>query len=135
MKRRMFFSIIFFLLLLIFITPAIAQQDQMDQQMAGETKVVDGISGRFKVTPSMNMLDLYLTDKKTNKVITQAKARVNVISPDGIKIEKELAGMKMGEVYSFMNNLDMSMKGKYKFDITVESGKKKVTFPFAYEVK
>ena len=134
--RRISFSIIFFLLFLIFITPAMAQKDhKMEHQMEGETKVVDGIKGRFKVQPSMGMLDLYLTDEKTDKVITQAKVRVAVISPDGRKIEKDLPGMKMGELFSFMNTLDMSMKGKYSFNIRVDVEKKRLNFPFSYEVK
>lgn len=136
MKRRISFSIIFFLLFLIFITPAMAQKDhKMKHQMEGETKVVDGIKGRFKVQPSMGMFDLYLTDEKTDKVITQAKVRVAVTMPHGKKIEKDLSGMKMGEVFSFMNTLDMSMKGKYIFDITADVDKNRLTFPFSYEVK
>ena len=44
-------------------------------------------------------------------------------------------GIKMGVEFSFMNTADLSLKGKYSFDVSAEVGKKKVTFPFAYEVK
>ena len=44
-------------------------------------------------------------------------------------------GMKMGGAFSFMNSADLSLKGKYTFDVSAEVEKKTVTFPFTYEVK
>ena len=44
-------------------------------------------------------------------------------------------GMKMGAEFSFMNSADLSLKGKYTFDVTAEIGKKKVALPYTYEVK
>ncbi len=136
MKRGLYLGISCFLMLLFIIPPAVAQMDhKMGQQTEGETKVVDGIKGRFKVTPSMHMLDLYLADAATDKVITGAKVKVAITMPDGKKAEKEFSGMKMGEVFSYMNTTDLSLKGKYSFDITAEVGNKKPTFSFTYEVK
>ena len=121
-------------------TPAGAQMgSQTDhktaQQMEGEVKSADGIKGRLKITPSKSMLDLYLTDAATDKPITKAKVRAVITMPDGKKVEKDLMGMKMGGEFSFMNSADLSLKGKYTFDVTAEIGKKKVTFPFTYEVR
>lgn len=101
----------------------------------GETKVVDGIKATFKVTPSMSMVDIVLSDAKTGKEITKAKVTGVVTNPDGTTQTKELVGGKMGEQYSFMNTVDLSRKGKYSLDIRVEVDKKKVSFNFGYEVK
>lgn len=60
------YAFITFLLLLAMISPAAAQMNhKMDHQAEGETKIVDGIKGRLKVTPAMSMFDLYLADAKT----------------------------------------------------------------------
>lgn len=112
--------------------------------LSNESRVVDGIKATLKVTASQNMIDLILSDAKTGKSITNAKVSAFMKGPDGKVLEKELMGMKMGEEFSFMNTLDMSRKGSYSFDITVEVEKKlapegfnqgKVKFNFVYEVK
>lgn len=145
MKRVLYSSITFLLLLLVVISPATAQMNnKMGHQTEGETKVVDGIKGRLKVTPAMSMFDLYLTDAKTGEVIIQAKVKATTTMPDGKKVEKELPGMKMGETFSYMNTMDLSLKGVYTFDITAEVkkeiakkdfDKERVTFSFTYEVR
>ena len=117
-------------------TPAAAQTDHKTaQQMEGEVKSADGIKGRLKITPSKSMLDLYLTDAATDKPVTKAKVRAVITMPDGKKAEKDLMGMKMGGEFSFMNSADLSLKGKYTLEVTAQVGKKKVTFPYTYEVK
>lgn len=100
-----------------------------------EPKIADGIKAVFKVTPSQNMVDLLLTDTKTDKAITDAKVSAKIKGPDGKIQEKELMGMKMGDVFSYMNTMDMAKKGGYSFDILVEVGKKKTKFNFVYEVR
>ena len=106
-------------------TPAAAQTDHKTaQQMEGEVKSANGIKGRLKITPSKSMLDLYLTDAATDKSITKAKVRAVITMPDGKKVENDLMGMKMGAEFSFMNTADLSLKGKYTFDVSAEVGKK-----------
>lgn len=100
-----------------------------------ETKVADGIKATLNVVTSSNMVDLMLISSKTGKVITDAKVFTKIKGPDGMVQEKDLLGMQMGEVFSYMNNVDMAKKGSYSFDISVEIGKKKVKFNFVYEVK
>lgn len=101
----------------------------------GETKTTDGVKAALVVTASKNMADIVLTDAKTGKAILSAKVFAKIKGPDGKVQEKELLGMKMGEVFSYMNTLDMAKKGSYSFDITVEMEKKKVKLDFVYEVK
>lgn len=145
MRRTAYLGISYLLFLLFIASPAIAQMGhKMEHPMEGETKVVDGIKGRLKVAPAMSMLDLYLTDAGTDEVITQAKVKATITMPDGKKAEKDFPGMKMGESFSFMNSVDLSLKGLYTFDITAEVKKKigkkdfdekRVNFSFSYEVR
>ncbi|MBI3752594.1 MAG: hypothetical protein HY266_00925 [Deltaproteobacteria bacterium] len=100
-----------------------------------ETKMAEGIKATLNVVTSSNMVDLMLISSKTGKVITDAKVFTKIKGPDGKVQEKDLLGMQMGEVFSYMNNVDMAKKGSYSFDISVEIGKKKVKFNFVYEVK
>lgn len=97
-------------------------------------KTSGGIKAVLKVDPAKSMVDLYLSDSKTRKEIKDAKVKVTITLPNGEKVEKELMGMKMGESFSFMNSLDMSRKGIYIFDITVEVGKATHKFNFHYGV-
>ncbi len=92
------------------------------------------IKATLKADPKNSMVDLYLMDTDTRSEITAAKVKAVITTPKG-KVEKELMGMKMGEAYSFMNSLDMSAKGRYDFDIYVDTGKKKTKFGFSHEVK
>ncbi len=97
-------------------------------------KTSGGIKAVLKVDPAKSMVDLYLSDSKTQKEITGAKAKATITLPNGEKVEKELMGMKMGDSFSFMNTLDMSRKGSYIFDITVELGKTTHKFNYHYDV-
>lgn len=102
---------------------------------AGESKIEQGIKATLKVTLSKNMLDLILEDAKTGKAITEADVNAKVQMPDGSLIEKKLTGMKMGEMFSFMNSLDMHLKGTYRFDVFIKTGGKDVQFNFQYDNK
>ena len=52
MKKIGCFVFSYILLLLFIISPAVAQMDhKMGQQVGEETKVVEGVKGRLKVTP------------------------------------------------------------------------------------
>ncbi len=106
----------------------LAEADEM-------TKSANGIKATFKINASKNMVDLYLLDQGASRPIADSKAVASITDPDGRKGKKELMGMKMGDAVSYMSTLDMSKKGRYIFDITAESGKKKARFHFTYEVK
>lgn len=99
-------------------------------------KTSGGIKAVLNVDPAKSMVDLYLSDSKTQKELTGANAKVKatIILPKGEKVEKELIGMKMGDSFSFMNSLDMSRKGSYIFDINVEMGKTTHKFNFHYDI-
>src|SRR3990172_111538 len=84
----------------------------------GDTVTVDGVKAAFKLSQSMNMIDIVLSDAKTGKIITKAKVMGVVTNPDSTQQKKELVGMKMGGDYSFGNTLDLSQKGVYKLDAT-----------------
>ncbi len=102
---------------------------------AGESQIEKGIKATLKVTLSKNMFDLILEDAKTGKAITEADVNAKVQMPDGSLIEKKLTGMKMGEMFSFMNSLDMHLKGTYRFEVFVKGGGKDVQFNFQYDNK
>ena len=102
---------------------------------AGESKVEKGIKATLKVTPSKNMVDLIIEDVKTGRTITEANVNAKIQLPDGSHVEKKLTRMKMGEVFSFMNSLDMRQKGTYHFEIFVKSGDKDIRFNFEHYVK
>jgi len=102
---------------------------------AGESKIEKGIKATLKVTPSKNMVDLILEDAKTGKAITEADVNAKVQMPDGSHTEKKLTGMKMGEIFSFMNSLDMHAKGTYRLDISVRTGNRDIQFNFQYDNK
>ncbi|MBI5468364.1 MAG: hypothetical protein HY891_04450 [Deltaproteobacteria bacterium] len=97
-------------------------------------KTSGGIKAVLNVDPAKSMVDLYLSDSKTQKEISGAKVKAAITLPNGEKVEKELMGMKMGDSFSFMNTLDMSRKGSYIFDITVDLGKTTHKFNFHYDV-
>ena len=102
---------------------------------AGESKIEKGIKATLKVTPSKNMIDLILEDAKTEKPITNADVNAKIQLPDDNHVEKKLAGMKMEDKYSFMNSLDMHLKGTYRFEVFVKGGGKDVQFNFQYDNK
>ena len=118
------------LVMMLSVFPGInlAEADEM-------TNSANGIKATLKINAPKSMIDLYLFDQATLRPIADLKAVASITYPDGRKGEKELMGMKMGEAVSYMNTLDMSQKGRYIFDITVESGKRKAKFHFACDVK
>ncbi|MBI5454704.1 MAG: hypothetical protein HY956_08760 [Deltaproteobacteria bacterium] len=93
-----------------------------------------GIEATLKVAPEKSMVDLFLKDySKALKQIKSAKVKAAVKTPDGKTIEKELIGMEMEGVFSYMNSLDLSKKGGYIFDIAVDVDGVKRGFSFRYE--
>lgn len=116
-----------FLVALPLTSPAGAGADDM-------TKTKNGIKAALNLDPSKSMVDLYLTDNKTKQTLKEAKVRATVVLPDGSVVEKELMGMMMGPVFSFMNTLDMSLNGRYSFDINVETGNTKAVFKFTADI-
>lgn len=119
----------------LFFCSQIALAHMKHDMPAGESKVSEGIKATLIVAPSKGMVDLVLVGAKDGKTVTAAKVAAQIKGPDGNVQNKDLLGMKMGEVFSYMNTLDMSKKGSYSFDISVEIGKKKVKFDFVYEVR
>src|SRR3990167_4035415 len=101
----------------------------------GVSKIEKGIKATIKVTPSKNMVDLILEDAKTGKAITEADVNAKVQMPDDTHVDKKLIGMKMEDKYSFMNSLDMHIKGTYRFEVFVKGGGKDVQFNFQYDNK
>lgn len=98
------------------------------------TDVEKGIKATLKVDASKSMVDLFLNEEASGKPILEAKVKAKVTTPEGKKVEKDLVGMKMGGVFSYMNMLDMSGKGRYIFDIKVEADKKSALFNFSLEI-
>src|SRR3989337_2848258 len=94
------------------------------------SKVEKGIRATLKVTPSKNMVDLLLEDAKTGKSITEADVNAKIQLPGDSHVEKQLIGMKMGDIFSFMSSLDMSRKGLYHFEIFVRAADKDIKFYF-----
>ena len=101
----------------------------------GVSKIEKGIKATLKVTPSKNMVDLILEDAKTGKPITKADVNAKIQLPDDSHVEKKLIGMKMGDIFSFMNTLDMSRKGTYYFEFFVRSANKDIKFNFEHHIK
>ena len=99
----------------------------------GVSRVKDGIKATLKLSP--RMVDLLLVDATTGRTLTDAKVKAVIILPDGAKVEKDLIGMKMGDVFSYMNSLDTSRKGTYRFDIVTTIEGRKISFDFDHELK
>ena len=88
----------------------------------------------LRVTPEKSMVDLFLNDySRAFQPIKGAKVRAAIRTPDGKTLEKDLIGMEMEGVFSYMNSLDLSKKGGYIFDITVDVDRVKRGFSFRYE--
>lgn len=117
------------LLILFLISPVMANGWESPEKKSGNVKAV------LKIDPEKSMVDLYLNDAASNRPITGALVKAVIKTPDGKKIEKELMGMRMGEAFSYMNTLEMSKKGSYTFEITVDYGGTKVRFSFFYDAK
>lgn len=135
MNRLRVMIAIIFLGIFVFCRPYACLAQMEGKMPDGESKVADNIKATLIVTPSKNMVDLLLVNAKTGKTITNAKVFAMIKGPGGKVEEKELLGMQMKEVFSYMNMLDLSLKGSYSFKITVEAGKKKIKLDFVYEVK
>ncbi len=97
------------------------------------SSVKDGVKATLMLSP--NMVDLLLADAGTGRTLRGAKVKAVITLPDGQKIEKELLGMKMGDVFSYMNSLDTSHKGRYHFAIVVAIDGKQIKFDFSYQMK
>lgn len=130
-----------FLGLLLSAMPAFAGMDHGSHdhgnavQVTAGTSTESGIKATLKVNQSSSMVDLYLAEEKTGAPVTSGKVFAKIKLPNGKIVEKELMGMKMGQEYSFMNSLDLSLKGKYSFDITVVAGSTRARFDFMYTAK
>lgn len=98
----------------------------------GMTRSVSGLTATLKADPEKSMVDLFLVEASSKKPITDAKVKAVITTPGG-KVEKELVGMKMDGVFSFMNTLDMSKKGVYSFDVQIKRGSRSASFQFTYE--
>lgn len=120
-------AILFFMMISIglAVSPALA---------ATSADTEKNIKGVLKTDPAKKMIDLFLSELPSGKEIIDAKVRATITYPDGKKVEKDLIGMKMGEVYSFMNSLDMSRPGRYSFDISIESSGKSIKLEFTQNI-
>lgn len=118
-------------LLFIFISFGLALSPALAATSADTEKNVKGV---LRTDPAKKMVDLFLSELPSGKKIIDAKVTASITYPDGTKVEKELIGMKMGEVYSFMNSLDMSKPGRYSFDISIQSSDKSVKLEFTQNI-
>jgi len=119
------------LMLLVFslgLWPSIAQAET-SVKTSGKVKAV------LKTDRAKKMVDLFLSEVTSSKEITEAKVTASIILPDGRKVKKELIGMKMGDAYSFMNSLDMSLPGRYSFDIEIKTPGKTTRFEFTQDIR
>jgi hypothetical protein len=98
-------------------------------------KSSNGVKAVLKTDRAEKMVDLVLSEQSSGKEITDAKVTASVRLPDGRKAKKELIGMKMGDAYSFMNSLDMSLPGRYSFDIEIKSPGKTTRFEFTQDIR
>jgi hypothetical protein len=103
------------------------------EAMSGVSSVKDGVKATLKVSPKV--VDLFLLDAESGKELTGATVTAVITLPSGGEVEKSLMGMKMGEVYSYMNSLDASRKGTYRFEILVVIDGKEKKFDFSYDLK
>jgi len=126
-KINAFLLTLLLLVSLPLVVPGGAGADEM-------TKTKNGIKAALNVDPSKSMIDIYLTDDRTEQTLTKAKVRATVVLPDGSVVEKDLMGMMMGPAFSFMNTLDMSLNGRYSFDIKVETGNATAVFKFTADI-
>jgi hypothetical protein len=100
------------------------------------TKSSRGIKAVLKVTPEKDTIDLFLYNySKRLTPVERAKVVAVVTLPDKTRVEKELMGMTMDGSFSYMNSLDLSLKGRYIFDIRVDAGAGPVRFKFTYDKK
>ncbi|MBI5598613.1 MAG: hypothetical protein HY890_02615 [Deltaproteobacteria bacterium] len=95
----------------------------------------DGFTAVLKVNRAKSAFDVYITDAKTRKPVTDARVVANVFIPTGKSVVKEPMGMKMADGFSYMSALDLSRKGVYIFNVSAGSNGKKAFFRFRYEVK
>lgn len=109
----------------IITSPAVAAQS------ADTEKNVKGV---LKTDPAKKMIDLFLSELPSGREIMDAKVRAAITYPDGRKVEKELIGMRMGEVYSFMNSLDFSKPGRYSFDVSIQTSGSSVKLEFTQTI-
>ena len=130
-----------FLILFLAALPAFAATEHGRHDNGGADHVIAGtateagIKATLKVNRAHSKVDLFLVDAATGAPVTSGKATANIKLPDGKTLEKELIGMKMGQEYSFMNSLDLSLNGRYVFDVYVASGSKQAKFGFVYTAK
>ena len=97
------------------------------------TSVLDGARADLKLDEKQKTIEVYLSGVNTGKTITDASVTAIVRLPGNGKKEITLAGMKMGEVFSYMNSLDTAKKGDHIFRIKVLRGKKELIFSFTFK--
>lgn len=128
-NARAFFLLFLMITALIFTTATASQASTL-------TKSSRGIKAVLKVTPERGMVDLFLYNySKRLTPVEKAKVTAAVTLPDKTRLEKELTGMTMDGSFSYMNSLDLSLKGRYIFDIRVDAGTGPVRFKFTYDRK
>jgi hypothetical protein len=125
------FSMVSVTLFLCLVLAAVAVDNALAEMKL--TKTVDGLKATLSVTPKM--ADLLLVDAGSGRAVTDGVVTATVVYPNGKKSVKKLMGMKMGDVYSYMNSIDISAKGIYTFHITVKVAKRTVKFDFKSGVR
>jgi hypothetical protein len=107
---------------------------------AGEARLIDmkaqmdkAKSSGMKMEGKMKShhFELFLTDPRTKKAVTEGKGTVTVTGPDKKGTKTDIAAM----AGHFGVDVDLPKPGKYTFKVSIESGKEKGSATFSHTVK
>ncbi|MBI5575178.1 MAG: hypothetical protein HY896_02305 [Deltaproteobacteria bacterium] len=106
----------------------------------GEARLIDMKASMEKAKASgMKMegqmkshhFEIFLTDLKTKKAVTEGKGTVTVTGPDKKTTKTDIAAM----AGHFGVDVDLPKPGKYTFKVAIESGKEKGGATFSHTLK
>ncbi len=106
----------------------------------GEARLIDmkaqmekAMSSGMKMEGKMKShhFELFLTDGKTKKAVTEGKGFLTVIGPGKKETKTDIAAM----AGHFGVDVDLPKPGKYTFKVAIESGKEKGAATFSHTLK
>lgn len=106
-----------------------------DRAFADDERPSESMKWSMKIKPLLGTAELSLKDSTTGKTITKARVKAIITMPDGRKTQKTFKGARRGKNFVFVSTVDVSMQGKYIFDVDVTSGKERLKFRFPYNMK
>jgi hypothetical protein len=86
---------------------------------------------KMEGTMKSHHFELFLTDPKTKKAVTEGKGTVIVAGPDKKEVKSDIAAL----AGHFGVDVDLAKPGKYTFKVAIESGGKKGSATFSHTVK